>query len=201
MLLFSLLLPAIEQANKSDVPAFIPICLSFLAGSLFLIVIDKKIPLMIVEKDNKSLLLLAITLHNIPEGLAVGLMFGLALESRDIVVYSNAMALAIGIGIQNIPEGAAVSLPLKKQGFCNSKAFLYGVLSGIVEPISALIAMFSISFINGLMPWFLAFAAGTMIYVVVKELVPEADMKEHPHLAAFIFIIGFIIMMGLDISL
>lgn len=196
---FSLLLPAMDSAKESPLP-WISICLSFFMGALFLIFADKIAPQRKTRKTT-SMMILAVTLHNIPEGMAVGLMFGLAIESNDVVMFSNAMAFSIGIAIQNIPEGAAVALPLKKDGYTNKKAFTYGMLSGIVEPIFALIAVFSIHYIDGLMPWFLSFAAGAMIYVVVKELIPESQMGYHPHLASFIFTIGFVLMMLLDLAL
>lgn len=209
--MFSLLLPALEKAEELDMIPWIPVCIGFMLGGLFLLGIDRLVPHLHVQSGvqeglparlkRTTMMLLAVTLHNIPEGMAVGLLYGMALKTNNMLILSSAIALSIGIGIQNIPEGAAVSLPMKKEGITNSKAFMYGTLSGIVEPISAVIAVFFVSSIQGIMPWLLSFAAGSMIYVVVEELIPEAHVGEHNNLISIVFMIGFTIMMLLDVAL
>lgn len=208
---FSLLMPALEGAEKLGMIPWVPVCISFMLGGLFLLAVDKIVPHFHPQTNTTegvkshlkktTMMVFAVTLHNIPEGMAVGLMFGLALQTNDTAVLSSAVALAIGIGIQNIPEGAAVSLPMKKEGVSNMKAFIYGTLSGLVEPIAAGIAILFVSVVHGVMPWMLAFAAGAMIYVVVEELIPEAHVEEHANMESMIFMIGFTIMMLLDVAL
>lgn len=209
--IFSLILPALEGAEKQGMIPWIPVCISFLLGGLFLLLVDRLVPHFHPQTNTTeglpahlkktTMLVFAVTLHNIPEGMAVGLMFGLALQTKEPAALSAAFALAIGIGIQNIPEGAAVALPMKKEGLSNPKAFVYGTLSGLVEPIAALVAILFVSIVDGVMPWLLAFSAGAMIYVVVEELIPEAHMDEHSHVATMVFMVGFTIMMILDIAL
>lgn len=208
---FSLLLPALNGAEELGMHPFIPVCIGFMGGTIFLLFIDKVVPHFHAQTEvteglpshlkKTTMMVLAVTLHNIPEGMAVGLMYGLALESNDMAMLSSAVALSIGIGIQNIPEGAAVSLPMKKEGIPNWKAFLYGMFSGLVEPVAALFAIFFVSMINGVMPWLLSFAAGAMMYVVVEELIPESHVDEHSNLETMIFMLGFTLMMLLDIAL
>lgn len=207
---FSLLLPSIEKATEIK---WMPAAAGVLLGALFLALLDKVVPHFHpegnIEEGLKSRLkrstkmLLAVTLHNIPEGMAVGLLYGVALQSGSGVSLAAALALAIGIGIQNIPEGAAISLPLKQDGMNNLKSFTYGMLSGLVEPIGAFVALGAVGVIGALMPWFLGFAAGCMLYVVVEEIIPEMhlDSQEHSLIPSFGFIIGFIIMMILDVAL
>lgn len=209
--IFSLILPALDAAEEQGMISWIPVCVSFMFGGLFLLLVDRIVPHFHPQSNTTeglpsslkktTMLVFAVTLHNIPEGMAVGLMFGLALQTKDAAAISAAFALAIGIGIQNIPEGAAVSLPMKKEGLSNPRAFLYGTLSGLVEPIAAVIAILFVSIVDGLMPWLLAFSAGAMIYVVVEELIPEAHMDEHSHVATMVFMVGFALMMVLDIAL
>lgn len=209
--IFSLILPALEGAKEQGMIPWIPVCVSFLFGGLFLLLVDRILPHFHPQTNTTeglpshlkktTMLVFAVTLHNIPEGMAVGLMFGLALQTKDPAAVSAAFALAIGIGIQNIPEGAAVALPMKKEGLSNPKAFVYGTLSGLVEPIAALIAILFVSVVDGIMPWLLAFSAGAMIYVVVEELIPEAHMDEHSHISSMVFMVGFTVMMILDIAL
>lgn len=209
--IFSLILPALDAAETQGLNPLLPVSISFILGGLFLLLVDRIVPHFHPQTNTTegvptklkrtTMLVFAVTLHNVPEGMAVGLMFGLALQSGEAAVLSAAFALAIGIGLQNIPEGAAVSLPMKKEGLSNTKAFVYGMLSGLVEPISALIAIYFVSVVDGLMPWLLAFSAGAMIYVVVEELIPEAHMDEHSHLTTMVFMIGFTLMMVLDIAL
>ena len=148
-----------------------------------------------------TMLVFAVTLHNIPEGMAVGLSFALAAGSDSTVSLAAAMALALGMGLQNFPEGAAISLPLKKEGLPNWKAFVYGALSGIVEPIGGVLTVLLIGSITSIMPWLLTFAAGAMIYVVVEELIPEAHLDAHSHAGTIGVMVGFLIMMVLDIAL
>ena len=153
------------------------------------------------QLKKSTLLFLAVTLHNIPEGLAVGLSFALAAREGSSLSLSAALVLAIGIGLQNLPEGAAISLPLRKQGVSSQKAFAFGALSGIVEPIAGVLGAILVGSIISIMPWFLAFAAGAMIYVVVEELIPEAKLGEHSDSGTLGVMIGFLIMMILDIAL
>ena len=145
--------------------------------------------------------MLAVTLHNIPEGMAVGLSFALAAQHSDPAMHTAAMALAIGIGIQNFPEGAAISLPLRQEGLSRGRAFLYGGLSGIVEPIFGVLAVVIAGGIQPLMPWLLSFAAGAMMYVVVEELIPEAHLGEHSNIGTLGVMGGFLVMMILDVAL
>ena len=188
-----------------------PAALGFAAGGVFLYGLDHLLPHLHLEGKQPeglstnwkktTLLVSAVTLHNIPEGMAVGLAFAMAAQHQDPAMMSAAMALAIGIGIQNFPEGAAISLPLRQEGFSRFKAFLYGSLSGIVEPIFGILTVLAASQIAGLMPWLLSFAAGAMIFVVVEELVPEAHLGEHTHIGTLGFMLGFLIMMILDVAL
>ena len=147
-----------------------------------------------------TMLVLAVTLHNIPEGLAVGLAFGLA-GSSEAISLSGAIALSLGMALQNFPEGAAISLPLKKEGLSNNRSFWLGALSGIVEPFAGVTGVLIAGSITNIMPWFLAFAAGAMIYVVVEELIPEANLGEHSHTGTSSVMLGFLIMMILDVAL
>lgn len=189
--IFSLLIPALETPN------YLVVILGILIGG-GLIYLCKIINIKI-KKNNKSLFFLAVTLHNIPEGMAVGLACALVNTNPHISIMS-AVALSIGIAIQNIPEGTAIALPMLKKSGDRTKAFIYGILSGIVEPISALIMVFLNSYLSNLMPFFLSFAAGTMFYVVVDELIPESK-KDNSDIGVLSFMIGFIIMMILDVSL
>ena len=149
-----------------------------------------------------TMLVLAVTLHNIPEGMAVGLSFGLAGQMNSQADLMTAFALALGIGIQNFPEGAAISLPLRKEGFTKTKSFVYGTLSGVVEPIAGIVGAFLVGAVTGIMPWMLSFAAGAMIYVVVEELIPESQSSnEHSHAGTIGTMLGFLIMMVLDVAL
>lgn len=206
---WSLLIPAIELAEEQGKIGWIPATGGFILGVLFLFALDALIPhLHPGSKDSEgpktklpssTLMVLAVTLHNIPEGMAVGLACAMAAEGTGTV--AAAFALALGMGLQNFPEGAAVSLPLKKDGFSNKKAFAYGALSGIVEPIGGILAVLIAGGITPLMPWFLAFAAGSMMYVVVEELIPEAHLGEHSHPGTIGALAGFLIMMILDVAL
>jgi zinc transporter, ZIP family len=211
---WSLLAPSIAMAEADSVPAWLPAVVGFLLGGLFLWGVDKVLPHLhigfpieeaegIKTKWQRSILLvLAITLHNIPEGLAVGVAFGALAAGFPSATLAGAVALAIGIGIQNFPEGMAVSVPLRREGMSRTKAFLYGQASGMVEPIAGLLGAALVIFIRPILPYALAFAAGAMIYVVVEELIPEAQLdKKDTHVATFGAMLGFAVMMVLDVAL
>ncbi len=212
---WSLLAPAIEMAEASSLPAWLVAAIGFVGGAAFLGLADKFIPHMhLNSKEGESegvsthlkrsiLLVFSITLHNIPEGLAVGVAFGAVANGIGDVSIMSAIAVALGIGIQNFPEGAAVSIPLRREGLSRRKSFLYGQASGLVEPIAGVIGALSVTLIKPIMPYALAFAAGAMIFVVVEELIPEAQSGNHEstHLATAGCIIGFAVMMILDVAL
>lgn len=212
---WSLLAPSIEMAGDLGQTAWVTAAVGFLGGGLFLFIVDKVLPHLHMGLDASEaegvktswqrsvLLVLAITLHNIPEGLAVGVAFGAVAYGLPSATLGGAIALAIGIGLQNFPEGAAVSIPLRREGFSRGKAFLYGQASGIVEPIAAVIGAFAVTAIRHLLPYALAFAAGAMIYVVVEELIPEAQQGEgiRTDVATMGCMIGFAVMMILDVAL
>lgn len=209
--IWSLLIPAIDMAEEQGVAGWIPAGLGFVLGGAFLMALDRLLPHLHIGADKPegvhsslkrtTMLVFAVTLHNIPEGLAVGLSFGLAGKSGSPVALAGAISLAVGMALQNFPEGAAISLPLKREGCSNTKSFIYGALSGIVEPIAGLIGVLLVEVISGIMPWGLAFAAGAMIYVVVEELIPEAHLGEHSHSGTIGVMVGFLIMMILDVAL
>lgn len=209
---WSLLIPAIEETKSVGDIAWIPAAGGFILGGLFLYLLDFLMPhLHLGEKrpegvktsfHRTTLLVFAVTLHNIPEGMAVGLAFAMAAQhSEDPALYASAFALAIGIGIQNFPEGAAISLPLRQEGMSRMRAFAFGSLSGLVELIFGIGITLIAAQITPYMPWFLAFAAGAMIYVVVEELIPEANQGEHSNLGTIGVMAGFLIMMILDVAL
>lgn len=210
---WSLLAPAIEMAEESSLPAWVPATTGFLLGGLFLYIADKIIPHLHLgfpmdeaEGPKTSwhrsiLLVLAITLHNIPEGLAVGVAFGALASDLPSATLAGAIALAIGIGIQNFPEGAAVSVPLRREGFSRLRSFWYGQASGIVEPIAGVLGAASVIFIKPILPYALAFAAGAMIYVVVEELIPESQLEKNTDVATLGAMVGFAVMMTLDVAL
>ena len=210
---WSLLAPAIEMAEGSSLPAWVPATSGFLLGGLFLYTADKIIPHLHLgfpmdeaEGPKTSwhrsiLLVLAITLHNIPEGLAVGVAFGALASDLPSATLAGAVALALGIGIQNFPEGAAVSVPLRREGFSRLKSFWYGQASGIVEPIAGVLGAASVIFIKPILPYALAFAAGAMIYVVVEELIPESQLEKNTDIATMGAMGGFAVMMTLDVAL
>ena len=198
---WSLLLPAIEQAPAYGLPGWLPPARGMLLGVVFLAALDALLPHLRAGRSTASegwrqstLLMTAITLHNVPEGMAVGLAFALAAQGEGM---AGAAALALGIGIQNFPEGAAVALPLRQSGRSRGRAFLGGVLSGGVEPVFGVLAVLVAAGVTPLMPWFLSFAAGAMLYVVVEELVPQA----HSRAGTCGFVIGFLVMMVLDVAL
>ena len=206
---FSLIKPALET-NANYMPSWLIVVISIVLGAGFLWFIDKIVPhfhtsenkdegLKTNRMSKTSKMFLAVTIHNIPEGLSVGIAFGVALSQSDNhALLVGALLLAIGIGIQNIPEGAVVSLPVKAETGSSSKAFVFGMLSGIVEPIAAVLGLFLAMQIQGIMPWALAFAAGCMIYVVAEEMIPEMTNEGHDHYGVWSFVIGFVIMLALD---
>ena len=208
---WSLLIPSIEMANEQKIIAWVPATVGLLFGIAFLLVLDSIIPHLHLKSSEPegiksklkktTMMVLAVTLHNIPEGMAVGVLFAGALSQNSGVTMAGAFALAIGIAIQNFPEGAIISMPLKSEGMSKSKAFLYGTLSGIVEPIGAVITILLTSAIVRVLPFLLSFAAGAMMYVVVEELIPESQNGEHSNLGTIGFAIGFAIMMILDVAL
>lgn len=203
--IFSLLLPSIEQANNLELKAGIVVSLSILLGSLLLILGDKFTNKYIIpNKQNfKSTLLLivSIVLHNIPEGMAIGCAFGSIIYGIEGANVAGAISLAIGIGIQNFPEGAAISIPLRNAGYSRLKAFIIGALTGIVEPIAAMFGVFLVLKVKLILPYLLAFAAGAMIFVVIEELVPEAMESKYKTVMAYLSLVGFVIMMILEIGL
>ncbi|MEG1366976.1 MAG: ZIP family metal transporter [Oscillospiraceae bacterium] len=209
---WSLLIPAIEMAEEQGNIGWIPAAGGFVLGALFLLGLDALMPHLHPNADKAegvesslkrtTLLVLAVTLHNIPEGMAVGLACALAAGGASAsVTTASALALAMGIGLQNFPEGAAISLPLRKEGLSRGKSFFYGSASGIVEPIGGIIAVIVAGTVTPLMPWLLAFAAGAMIYVVVEELIPEAHLGEHSNVGTLGVMLGFLVMMVMDVAL
>ena len=209
--IWSLLIPAIEMSEEQGKIAWIAPAIGFLLGMLFLLILDSVIPHMHLDKEKPegiksklkktTMLVLAVTLHNIPEGMAVGVTFAGALMGNAGIAITGAFALAIGIAIQNFPEGAIISMPLRAEGVSRTKAFLYGTLSGIVEPIAAVITILLTNLVVPILPYLLSFAAGAMIYVVVEELIPESQMGEHSNIGTVGVAIGFVIMMILDVAL
>ena len=209
---FSLLLPAVESLEEQGKGVILPVGGGFALGALFLLVLDRVLPHMHIGSDEpeglrshfkkSTMLVLAVTLHNIPEGMAVGLSFALAAQhAGEGAALSSALALALGIGIQNFPEGAAISLPLRQEGLSRLRSFLYGAASGVVEPIFGVLVVLAAGGIQPLMPWLLSFAAGAMMYVVVEELIPEAHLGEHSNTGTLGVMAGFVVMMVLDVAL
>lgn len=209
---FSLLLPAMEEAEASGLPGWLPTAGGFVLGVLFLWGMDSLLPHLHPESDapeglpsswrRTTLLVLAVTLHNIPEGMAVGISFALASQGDTPAQLTAAVALALGIGIQNFPEGAAIALPLRQEGLSRAKSFWMGALSGVVEPIFALLTVLMVGSLQPLMPWLLSFAAGAMLYVVVEELIPGAHLEDHSSRGGTLGVMaGFLLMMILDVAL
>jgi len=210
---WSLLAPAIEMAEGMDMPGWLPSVVGFLLGGLFLLAVDKILPHIhpsMKKGDSEGLktswrrsvlLVLAITLHNFPEGLAVGVAFGAVSSGLSGTTVASAIALAIGIGIQNLPEGLAVSAPLRREGMSRWKSFVYGQFSGMVEPIAGVLGAAAVILIRPILPFALAFAAGAMIYVVVEELIPESQSDKHTDFATMGAMVGFAVMMFLDVAL
>ncbi len=209
--IWSLLVPAMEQAEDMGQWAFVPAVAGFWLGILFLLVLDRTIPHLHqgssepegprVALKKTTMLVLAVTLHNIPEGMAVGVVFAGCLSGNSAVTMTGALALSIGIAIQNFPEGAIISMPLKAEGMKKRTAFIYGVLSGVVEPVAALLTVLASGFIVPALPYLLSFAAGAMIYVVVEELIPEMSAGRHSDMGTVFFAFGFTVMLALDVAL
>jgi len=208
---WSLLAPGIEMSEGEGFVKVIPAAVGFGLGAIFIFALDKVLPhLHINFKESEgiktpwhrtTLLVLAITLHNIPEGLAVGVLFGGVAAGIPEASLSGAVALALGIGIQNFPEGIAVSMPMRRQGASRFKSFWYGQLSAIVEPVAAVLGAVAVTFFTPILPYALAFAAGAMIFVVVEEVIPETQLENNTDIATLGFIFGFIVMMTLDVAL
>lgn len=209
--IWSLLIPAMEQSEEMGKFAFVPAVAGFWGGILFLLLLDHIIPHLhrysVSAEGLKSrlqrttMMVLAVTLHNIPEGMAVGVVYAGYLAGNAKITVAAAMALSIGIAIQNFPEGAIISMPLRAEGMKVSKAFAGGVLSGIVEPVGAVLTILAAGYIVPALPYLLSFAAGAMIYVVVEELIPEMSQGEHSDLGTIFFAVGFTVMMSLDVAL
>ena len=209
--IWSLITPSINMSDEMGKWSFIPAAVGFLLGIFFLLILDTFIPHLHVNSNEPegvksklkkaTMLVLAVTLHNIPEGMAVGVVLAGAYYGSELLTISGALALAIGIAIQNFPEGAIISMPLKSEGVSKPKSFMLGVMSGIVEPIAAIITILLIRYIEPVLPYLLSFAAGAMIYVVVEELIPESQANKHSNLATISLALGFTLMMILDIAL
>ena len=208
---WSLLIPALEQESDRGRLAFLPAAIGFLVGIAFLLLLDRLIPHLhhgsaeaegIKSSLGKTTMLtLAVALHNIPEGMAVGAVYAGWLYGDSGITLAGALALSLGIAIQNFPEGAIISMPLKAEGFSQSRSFLYGMLSGAVEPIGAILTILLAGILVPVLPYALSFAAGAMLYVVVEELVPEMSHGEHSDIGTVFFAVGFSVMMMLDVAL
>lgn len=208
---WSLLIPSMNMASSMEKFAFVPAAVGFLFGILFLLLMDELVPHLHLDQEKpegpkkalakSTMLILAVTLHNLPEGMAVGVVYAGAMNGNSGITMAGAVALSLGIAIQNFPEGAIISMPLLSTGIGKSKAFLYGVLSGVVEPLGAVLTIVFASHIVLILPYLLAFAAGAMIYVVVEELIPESAQGEHSNLGTIGFAAGFVLMMILDVAL
>jgi ZIP family zinc transporter len=208
---WSLLIPAIEQSASMGALSFVPAFAGFWFGVLFLLTLDHLIPHLHVGSEQSegpksklsrtTMMVLAVTLHNIPEGMAVGVMYAGFLSGNAQITAASALALSLGIAIQNFPEGAIISMPLRAEGMSRRKAFAGGVVSGIVEPIGAVLTIIASQLIIAVLPYLLSFAAGAMLYVVVEELMPELSQGKHSNLGTVFFAIGFSLMMVLDVAL
>ena len=208
--IWSLIIPAMDQAADMGKLAFIPAVIGFWIGILFLLVLDRLIPHMHMNRQcegphcalqKSTMLVFAVALHNLPEGMAVGVVFAGWMSGNTEMSLAGAMILAIGIAIQNFPEGAIISMPLRAEGVGKGKAFLYGVLSGIVEPLGAIVTILAAEFFTPILPYCLSLAAGAMFYVVVEELIPEMSEGEHSNIGTIAFSVGFTLMMILDVAL
>lgn len=208
---WSLLIPSIDMAREQGIIVWVPAVIGFLFGIIFLLALDSLIPHLHLNNNKPegiksklkrtTMIVFAVTLHNIPEGMAVGVTFAGAMLGNTGITMAGAFALAIGIAIQNFPEGAIISMPLKSEGESKIKAFAYGVLSGIVEPIGAIITIVLTKMVLPILPYILSFAAGAMLYVVVEELIPESQSGEHSNIGTIGVAIGFAVMMILDVTL
>ena len=209
--IWSLIIPAMQQSENMGRLSFLPTVIGFWLGILFLLFLDCIIPHLHMNSDKAegpksrlartTMMVLAVTLHNIPEGMAVGVVYAGYISGTTKITAGAALALSLGIAIQNFPEGAIISMPLHAEGKSKGKAFLDGMLSGAVEPIGALITIFLASLLVPAMPYFLSFAAGAMMYVVVEELIPEMSEGEHSNIGVVMFAVGFTLMMALDVAL
>ena len=209
--IWSLLLPAIQQSEGMGKLSFLPAFIGFWSGVLFLLLLDRLIPHLHVGSEQAegpksklgrtTMMVLAVTLHNIPEGMAVGVVYAGFLSGNTQITAASALALSLGIAIQNFPEGAIISMPLRAEGERKGRAFLGGMLSGVVEPIGAVLTIVAAQFIIPALPYLLSFAAGAMLYVVVEELIPEMSQGRHSNLGTVFFAVGFSVMMVLDVAL
>ncbi|SHN53025.1 zinc transporter, ZIP family [Butyrivibrio hungatei DSM 14810] len=209
--IWSLIIPAMEESSGMGRLAFLPSFIGFWIGILFLLCLDCLIPHLHMHADKAegvhskfkriTMMVLAVTLHNIPEGMAVGVVYAGFVTGKAEITAGGALALALGIAIQNFPEGAIISMPLRAEGTSKGKAFLYGMLSGAVEPVGALLTIIAAPLLVPYMPYFLSFAAGAMMYVVVEELIPEMSEGEHSNIGVIMFALGFTVMMALDVAL
>lgn len=209
--IWSLLIPAMEQSEAMGKWSFIPAVAGFWLGILFLLVLDRIVPHLHMNSDKAegpesslqktTMLVLAVTLHNLPEGMAVGVVYAGLLAGNSGITATGALALSLGIAIQNFPEGAIISMPLRAEGVSKKKAFLYGALSAAVEPIGAALTILAAGLFVPVLPYLLSFAAGAMLYVVVEELIPEMSEGEHSNVGTILFAVGFAVMMALDVAL
>ena len=209
--IWSLLIPAIEQSEGMGKLSFLPAFIGFWSGVLFLLLLDRLIPHLHVGSEQAegpksklgrtTMMVLAVTLHNIPEGMAVGVVYAGFLSGNTQITAASALALSLGIAIQNFPEGAIISMPLRAEGERKGKAFLSGVLSGVVEPVGAVLTLLAAQLVIPALPYLLSFAAGAMLYVVVEELIPEMSQGKHSNLGTIFFAVGFSVMMTLDVAL
>ena len=209
--IWSLLIPAIEQSEDMGKLSFLPAFIGFWVGVLFLLLLDRLIPHLHVGSEQAegpksklgrtTMMVLAVTLHNIPEGMAVGVVYAGFLSGNTQITAASALALSLGIAIQNLPEGAIISMPLRAEGERKGRAFLGGVLSGVVEPIGAVLTLLAAQLVIPALPYLLSFAAGAMLYVVVEELIPEMSQGRHSNLGTVFFAVGFSVMMVLDVAL
>ncbi len=203
---FSLIIPSLDMAKEQGVISFLPASIGFILGMLFLLLLDVLVPhINITSKNGKfsktTMLILAVTIHNIPEGMAVGIVFAGMLAQNVGITLASSLALSIGIAIQNFPEGAIVSMPLRNEGMSKKKSFLYGILSGIVEPVFAILTVLLVNFVTPFMPYFLSFASGAMIYVVINELIPQTQYGKNSYIGTIGVTVGFVLMMILDVAL
>ena len=209
--IWSLLIPAMNQSEHLGKWAFVPAAVGFLLGMAFLLLLDRIIPHLHMNAavcegprcrmQKTTMLVLAVALHNLPEGMAVGVVYADILSGAGAITLSAALALSLGIAIQNFPEGAIISMPLRSEGVSRGRAFLYGMLSGVVEPIGALLTIWAASLITPALPYLLSFAAGSMMYVVVEKLIPEMSEEPHSNIGTVLFALGFTLMMVLDVAL
>lgn len=209
--IWSLLIPALEQSKHLGKWSFVPAVVGFWVGILFLLLLDHVIPHLHMNSNEKegpknklrktTMLVLAVTLHNIPEGMAVGVVYAAYASGDSTISAMAALTLAIGIAIQNFPEGAIISMPLRSEGVSKAKSFSLGVLSGVVEPVGALLTVMAAGLVTVLLPYLLSFASGAMLYVVVEELIPEMSEGKHSNVGTILFALGFTVMMTLDVAL